>query len=68
MPEFIQLRERIEDWETNFIIKLRNKAIAFFKQALDTLNNTRTLHLIKSKGKLYKEMKKMIILLGKVYQ
>ena len=68
MSQFISLRSRIEDWQTNFIKKLRTKTVNYFKKTLFSLSRIRTLHLIKSKGKEYVDVKKFMVLLGKVYQ
>ena len=67
-PEFISLRTKIEDWETNFINRLRTKTVKYLKECLMVLNGLRTLHLFKSKGKEYTEIKKRLILLSKIYQ
>ena len=68
MAKVAALRAKIEEEETQFIRKFRGKCLRYTISIARTVTAFEFLHLVKAKGKEYKEMKKMFLLIVKVFQ
>ena len=67
MAKVTELRAKIEEEETQFIRKFRGKCLKYCVGVARTVTAFEFLHLVKAKGKEYREMKKMFLLIVKVF-